>query len=151
MLGMTNSQHYWPAFCEATGLLDIRDDPQYATQESRSSNAAKLVTIIKHVFLTKSYEQWVDILSRNKLIWSPVKTPIEVTHDEQAIANDFFGEWDHPTYGTIKMLNNPIKLSKTRSANRLKAPDLGEHTAEILKELGYSSEQIAQMKQDGDV
>ena len=49
------------------------------------------------------------------------------------------------------MLNNPIKLSKTRSANRLKAPDLGEHTAEILKELGYSSEQIAQMKQDGDV
>jgi crotonobetainyl-CoA:carnitine CoA-transferase CaiB-like acyl-CoA transferase len=151
MLGMTNSQHYWPAFCEATGLLDIRDDPQYATQESRSSNAAKLVTIIKHVFLTKSYEQWVDILSRNKLIWSPVKTPIEVTQDEQAIANDFFGEWDHPTYGTIKMLNNPIKLSKTRSANRLKAPDLGEHTAEILKELGYSSEQIAQMKQDGDV
>ena len=81
MLGMTNSQHYWPAFCEATGLLDIRDDPQYATQESRSSNAAKLVTIIKHVFLTKSYEQWVDILSRNKLIWSPVKTPIEVTRD----------------------------------------------------------------------
>lgn len=151
MLGMTTSQPYWPAFCEALGLQALIDDPLYATADARAQNSATLIQIIQNTFLSQSYNHWVDVLSQNKLIWAPVKTPLEVTQDEQAVANNFFGEWDHPTYGKIKMLNNPIKLSKTAAKNRCKAPDLGEHTAEILSELGYSSEDIEKMKSDGDI
>lgn len=148
MLGMTNSQHYWPSFCTAIERQDLEENPAFATQETRSDNAADLVSIIERVFLTKTYEQWMDILSRNRLIWSPVKTPIEVTEDEQAIANEFYSEWDHPTCGKIKLLNNPIKLSKSPAMNRCRAPELSEHTEEILEELGYSSADIKQMREN---
>jgi formyl-CoA transferase len=149
MLGMTNSQHYWPAFCQAIEHPELENDPRFATQEERSVHAAELVTILEEIFLKKTYEQWMDILSRNKLVWSPVKTPLEVTADEQAIANDFFGDWDHPTYGPIKLLNNPIKLSRTPAENRCKAPDLGEHTDQILAGLGYSQEKIDELRAGG--
>ena len=151
MLGMTTSQPYWPSFCEVLGLQALIDNPLYATPDTRAENSAELIKIIQNVFLAQTYDYWVDVLSRNKLIWAPVKTPLEVTQDEQANANDFFGEWNHPTYGKIRMLNNPIKLSKTEAKNRSKAPDLGEHTAEILTSLGYSPETIEKMKTAGDI
>ncbi len=151
MLGMTTSQPYWPSFCQALGLQKLENDPLYATPDARAENAAELIKIIQNEFVSRSYDYWVDVLSKNKLIWAPVKTPLEVTQDEQAVANDFFGDWDHPTYGKVRMLNNPIKLSKTEARNRSKAPDLGEHTLEILKELGYSQEMIDKMKSDGDI
>ncbi len=149
MLGMTNSQHYWPAFCKAIDRLDLVENDKFATQEQRSENAAELVAVIEKIFLARSYDKWQEILSSNKLVWSPVKTPLEVTQDEQAIANEFFTDWDHPTYGKIKMLNNPIKLSKTPAENRSKAPDLGEHTDQILKELGYCQSDIKDMRGKG--
>jgi len=149
MLGMTNSQHYWPAFCQAIEHPELENDPRFATQEERSGHAAELVAILEGIFLRKTYGQWMDILSRNKLVWSPVKTPLEVVSDEQAIANDFYGDWDHPTYGPIKLLNNPIKLSRTPAENRCKAPDLGEHTDQILADLGYSQEKIDELRAGG--
>ena len=149
MLGMTNSQHYWPGFCGAIGKAEFEEDDRFATQEARSDNAAELVSIIEEIFLTRSYQEWQEILSSNKLIWAPVKTPLEVTSDEQALANDFFCDWDHPTYGKIRMLNNPIKLSRSPAVNRMKAPDLGEHTDQILQELGYSTTDIEKMRSDG--
>ena len=151
MLGMTNSQHYWPAFCVAIGREELQDDRRFATQEARSENSSELVAIIEEIFVTKTYSQWIDILNSNKLIWSPVKTPLEVTQDEQAIANDYFADWDHPTYGKIRMINNPIKLSKAPAENRCKAPDLGEHTDQVLENLGFSADDIARLKENGIV
>ncbi len=151
MLGMTNSQHYWPTFCEAIDRHDLVENDKFATQESRSQNAVELIDIIEKCFKTQTYKQWMDILGRKKLVWSPVKTPLEVTQDKQAIANEFFTDWDHPTYGNIKMLNNPIKLSKTIAENLCKAPELGEHTDQILEELGYSQADINIMRENGTI
>ncbi|NNF47935.1 MAG: CoA transferase [Desulfofustis sp.] len=149
MLGMTTSQPYWPNFCQAIEGSELTDDPKYATPEARAENASELVDIIEGIFRTKTYAQWRDILSLNKLIWAPLQTPLEVTQDEQAIANDFFCEWDHPEYGSIKLLNNPIKLSRTPASNICKAPDLGEHTDQILTGLGFTSEKIEELRNSG--
>jgi crotonobetainyl-CoA:carnitine CoA-transferase CaiB-like acyl-CoA transferase len=151
MLGMTNAQHYWPTFCKAIERPELENDPKYATFDERNDNAESLVKIIEDIFLTKTYEELIEILSKNKLIWSPVRTPLEVTKDEQAIANDFFVEWDHPVYGKMKVLNNPIKLSETPACIESKAPELGEHTESILEKLGYSQEQISELKKGGTV
>ena len=149
MLGMTNAQHYWPGFCKAIERLDLENNPKFATFEARAQHAGELVAIIEAIFRTKTYAEWIAILSANRLVWSPVKTPLEVTQDEQALANDFFVEWDHPRYGKIKVLNNPIKLSKTPAGIKSRAPDLGEHTDEIMKGLGYSEAEVAKMKKTG--
>ena len=151
MLGMTNAQHYWPSFCRAIERADLENALRFATLEERARNSAELVTIIEGIFRTKTYAEWIEILSANKLIWSPVKTPLEVAQDEQAQANEFFVEWDHPKYGRIKVINNPIKLSKTPAEIRMKAPDLGEHTDRIMKESGYSETEIAEMKKAGTI
>ena len=151
MLGMTNAQHYWPAFCKAIERPELEKDPKFATFDARMRHAGELVSIIESIFRTKTYAEWIAILQANDLVWSPVRTPLEVTQDEQALANDFFLEWDHPQYGKIKVLNNPIKLSKTPAQNRMKAPELGEHTTPILKELGFSEAEIAKMREAGTV
>ncbi len=151
MLGMTNSQHYWPSFCTAIERDELIEDPRFADQEARSENAAELVSLLEEVFLSKTYAQWGDILSQNKLIWAALQTPLEATRDEQALANDYFVDWDHPTYGQIRLLNNPIKLSGTPAENTCKAPELGEHTEQILEELGYDQTMIATLKAAGIV
>ena len=149
MLGMTTSQPYWPNFCKAIERADLSDAPRYATPEARAEHAGELVDIIENVFRMKTYQEWKEILSLNKLIWAPLQTPLEVTQDEQAIANDYFCDWDHPDYGSIKLLNNPIKLSRTPAENVCKAPDLGEHTEQILEGLGYEPKRIEELRESG--
>jgi crotonobetainyl-CoA:carnitine CoA-transferase CaiB-like acyl-CoA transferase len=151
MLGMTNAQHYWPGFCKAIERIDLENDPKFATLAARAQHAGELVAIIESIFRAKTYAEWIAILSSNRLVWSPVKTPLEVTQDEQALANDFFVEWDHPRYGKIKALNNPIKLSKTPAEIKMRAPDLGEHTDQIMKGLGYSEAEITKMRERGTI
>ena len=151
MLGMTNAQLYWPAFCQTIGHPELENDPRYATFEGRAKNTEELVDIIEKIFRNKTYAEWIEILSKTKLIWGPVMTPLEVARDEQARANDIFVEFDHPRHGPVRMVNNPIKLSKTPAEFKSRAPDLGEHTDRILKDLGYSEEEISGFRKGGIV
>jgi crotonobetainyl-CoA:carnitine CoA-transferase CaiB-like acyl-CoA transferase len=151
MLGMTNSQPYWSAFCRTIGNPELEDDPRFADFEARAKNAEELVDIIENIFRGKTYADWVEILSETNLIWAPVLTPLEVTKEEQAWANDIFVEVDHPRHGPVRLLNNPIKLSKTPAEFRSRAPDFGEHTDQIMRELGYSEEDIASMRKAGTI
>ena len=151
MLGMTNAQHYWPNFCKTIRRPDLENDPKYATIKAREQNASDLVKIIEEIFAGKTVLEWVEILSATNLIWSVASTPLEVTKDRQAIENEFFVDWDHPLYGKIKVLNNPIKLSVTKAQVYSKAPGLGEHTDGILKDLGFSATEIENLKSLGAV
>jgi len=107
--------------------------------------------MIGDIFAGKTASEWVEILSATNLIWSVAATPLEVTKDRQAIENGFLVDWDHPVYGKIKVLNNPIKLSLTEAQVQSKAPDLGEHTDEIMKDLGFSATEIENLKNLGGV
>ena len=110
--------------------------------------------MLKNLFydiVGRTFAQLKEILSANNLIWSPASTPLEITQDPQAIDNEFFVDWDHPRYGKIKILNNPIKLSETVAEQRSAAPELGEHMEEIMNGLGYPEEDIKKLAAGGAV
>jgi crotonobetainyl-CoA:carnitine CoA-transferase CaiB-like acyl-CoA transferase len=151
MLGMTNAQTYWPEFCRAVGRPELEHDPRFIDFDARQKHSEELVGIIEDIFMTQTYADWLAHLRKYKLVWSPVVTPLEVTRDEQAISNDFFVEHDLPKHGKIKVLNNPIKLSKTPAGIKSRAPELSEHTDELLAKLGYLPEEVRRMKEAGIV
>lgn len=139
---------YWPKVCEALDLVHLANDPKFATIEARSVNCRELVTIFDEQFATRPRDEWLDILNRAGCICTPVQTPTEVPNDPQALANNYFVYYDHPVHGRTKAVGFPWDFSHTPASCRRPAPDLGEHSEEILMEVGYTTDQIGSMKRN---
>jgi crotonobetainyl-CoA:carnitine CoA-transferase CaiB-like acyl-CoA transferase len=140
---------YWPKVCEALGLSDLEQDPRFATIEARSENARELITLFDERFATRSRDEWIEILSRHGCICTPIQTPLEVAQDPQAIANDYFAYVDHPVHGRTKIVGFPWDFSDTPASFRREAPELGQHTREVLLEIGYSVNEIEEFNGNG--
>jgi CoA:oxalate CoA-transferase len=139
---------YWPKLCRALGIEDLRDDPRFNSIEARGRNAKELVAVLDGRFASKPREEWMKILKQESCIFTPVQAPLEVTNDPQAMANDYFIEVDHPEWGKLKVAGFPWDFSETPASWQRRAPHLGEHTDEILEELGYSGEEILAMRNE---
>lgn len=145
-LGMAQADLYWTRFCRAIGRPDLEHDPRFNSYEPRTLNHATLFDILEGIFPCKTLAEWTDILTEAGLPWAPVQSLPEVTRDPQARANGFFESYDHPTYGRVEVVANPIKLSRTPATNRRPAPEFGQHTEEVLLEHGYTWEDIEAFK-----
>jgi len=148
-LAINQPDLYWSRFCRGLGREDLEQDPRFASFASRLENHRQLFTIVEETFLSRTLDEWKVRLTQAGLPWAPIQTLPEVTADPQARANDFFVAYDHPLYGRIKIVANPAKLSKTPATVRLPAPELGQHTEEILLEHNYTWEDIARFKESG--
>ena len=137
---------YWPNVCKALGIEDLEQDPKYNSIKARGQNAEELVGILDKKFAEQDRDEWMKILKEEGCIFTPVQTPTEVTNDPQAIANNYFIHFDHPDWGKTKMAGFPWDFSDTPASCRRKAPGFGEHTSEILSELGYAESEIASLK-----
>ena len=146
---MGQSDLYWSKFCQAIDRGDLEQDPRFESFEAREKNVSILVHIFDEAFLTKTLDEWKPRLMERGLIFGYNQNYREIIADPQARANDFFVPFDHPTYGRIEVVANPIKLSETPAAIRMPAPELGQHTEEVLLEYGYTWEDIAQFKEQG--
>ena len=140
---------YWPAICKALGIEGLQDDPRFNSIEARGKNAREFVTVLDERFATKTRDEWTAILQQEGCIFTPIQTPLEVSNDPQAFANDYFIDVQHPAWGKIKMTGFPWDFSETPASWRREAPGFGQHTEEILSELGYAKEAITDLKQEG--
>ena len=115
------------------------------------ANSAELVSLLDDVFASATVEEWEGRLRRNDCIFSRVQTPLEVTTDPQALANGFFTEIDHPIGGEMALVSTPVSFRQDPATIRAPAPEIGQHTEEILLELGYDWDGIAGLKEDGAI
>ena len=148
-LCMLQSDLFWPRFCHVLGLGHLKDDARFESLQKREENCETLITIISEIFFSKTLAEWEEILQKNELFYSPVQTVTEVVNDPQATENDFFIELDHPSGRRIKLLASPVLFNGVRPPIRLTAPELGQHTEEVLLELGYTWDDIVSFKDSG--
>ncbi|UCB43875.1 MAG: CoA transferase [Dehalococcoidales bacterium] len=148
-LGVSQPDLYWSRFCRAIGREDLEHNPRFATFDLRIENHIALNQILEEVFQDRILDEWKAPLNEAGLPWSPVQNLPETTADPQARANDFYVAYDHPTYGHIEGVANPIQLSKITVGVTRPAPELGQHTEEVLLEHNYTWEDIERFKQQG--
>jgi len=141
---------YWPNVCKALGIEELEHDPKFNSINARGANAEELIGIIDEKIATKTMAEWMEIFKREGVIHTPVQTATEVTNDPQALANNYFVWFDHPVFGKTKMTGWAWDFSDTPCSIRREAPEFGQHTEEILLEMGYNWDDIIQLK-DADV
>jgi len=150
-LAMMQSERFWPDFCKAIGHPELQNDGRFNSDEKRELNNELLIAIINEVFARKTLREWIDILDRHGLVSSKAQTVSEITDDPQAIANDFFVKLDHPNEGEIRLVASPVKFSDTEATVKGPAPEVGQHTEEILLEAGYTWDDITRLKDEGAI
>jgi len=137
----------WSKFCEAIDREDLENDPRFTSPEPSPDESIAMFDILEKIFLSKTLEEWKPCLNGIGANWSHAQNLVEVVNDPQARANDFFVPLQHPVFGEIEIVANPAKLGKTPATARRYAPEVGEDTEEILSEIGYTPEQIEELKE----
>jgi CoA:oxalate CoA-transferase len=140
---------YWPGFCEATGQSALLKDPRFEDDAGRRRNCRELIELFDEVFATKRRDEWLEILGAKGLMFCPVQDLREVFKDPQALINNYVVDFEHPTYGPLKIPGYPVHFSAARAGTQTKAPALGEHTDLIMRRIGYSEGEIRTLKAEG--
>jgi len=149
ILVMPQSDRWWPQFCQAMEHPEWENDPRFDSHMNRIKNTLELIPMVDEIMASKTATEWEEIIDRYNLVGATIQTPLEVVKDSQAWENDFFTEIQHPNGVTVKMLQTPIQFSKTPGRIRSCAPELGQHTEEILLELDYEWSEIIELKANG--
>jgi crotonobetainyl-CoA:carnitine CoA-transferase CaiB-like acyl-CoA transferase len=144
-LAMLQPDPSWPDFCRAIGRTELENDPRFNSMAARTQNSETLISIIDDVLRSKTMAEWEVLFRQNKVIYGRIQTPNEVVKDPQALANGFFGEVDSSA-GRIKLVTSPVEFSENPASLRTGAPEIGQHTEEILLDLGYSWNDIGRFK-----
>lgn len=135
--------------CDALGVPAWKSDPRYATNSLRVQHRDTLVPAIAAITKQKTPDEWIEIFKGRPFPFAKVNDVQSTLQNEHVIARDMVVTVDHPTCGPIKMVNTPVKYSETQPSIRSPPPMLGQHTDEVIAGLGYSAEQIDELKKVG--
>ncbi len=142
---------FWGRLCTALGRPEMADDSRFSTFEGLMEHATTLVGQFDEIFATKTRAEWGRILDANDVIWAPVQDLMEVLDDPQVRANSYLTTLEHPTHGPYETLDTPIRFRRSEVRARGPAPEVGQHTEEVLLENGYTWEEITGLRDRGAI
>ena len=143
------SERQWPRFCDAVGLPDLAADPRFGTNGDRVERRDELVPLIAARLATATSADWLERLEAAEVPAGPVLDVLEAFATPQAVAINARVPMTHPILGPVDQVRSPFDFAATPASIRTPPPLLGEHSIEILLELGYDDRSIAAMRSSG--
>ncbi|MBT3552628.1 MAG: CoA transferase [Rhodospirillaceae bacterium] len=141
----------WDKFCAAMDLGPLEHDPDYATPHARRDNRVRLNEIITEKTIQKSTNQWIALLNDARVPCGPINKMDEVFADEQVKHLNVAQVMHSPVRGDVEIVGQPVHLTRTPSRIAEPTPEMGQHTQNILEEIGLSEDEIEQLKTTGVV
>ena len=148
ILGCANDG-LWRRFCPAIGLPALTEDVRFITNTDRVEHRDDLASILSEHFRTKTKSEWVDMIAEAGVPCGPINSVDDVINDPQVEARGMIVPLNHPRVPDMKAPGSPIRLADMPASVRRPPADLGEHTQEVLCELGYSQQEIVRLKNEG--
>ncbi|HOO59803.1 MAG TPA: CoA transferase [Candidatus Mcinerneyibacteriales bacterium] len=142
------SEKQWKDFCRMLHKEEWAEDPRFHINKDRVKNREILIPLIQEEMMLKTREEWLDLMEEFAVPGGPINEVDEVFADPQVLHREMLVKMPHPTAGEVKLVGSPIKMSETPVSYEMAPPLLGQHTEEILKELGYSASEIQALQED---
>ena len=149
-LMMLQSDRYWSEFCECVGRPDLITDERFADGGARFANREECVREIDQLFASKPYAEWKQLLAGLSGAWAPVQMANELVDDPMVAANGYLARVDRDDGKSYDLVANPVQMDEM-SDRLLPAPEHGQHTEEILLELGLDWDAIIAHKEAGSI
>jgi crotonobetainyl-CoA:carnitine CoA-transferase CaiB-like acyl-CoA transferase len=150
ILVLLQADRYWPDLCAHLERPDLLDDPRFRDGAARYEHRRECIEVLRELFRTRTYEEWRERLQTLEGVWAPLQTPLEVHDDPQAVANGYLEAITTGSGETFVLPANPVQFDETPAAVG-GAPEHGEHTDEVLLELGLTYDEILEHKVAGAV
>jgi crotonobetainyl-CoA:carnitine CoA-transferase CaiB-like acyl-CoA transferase len=128
-------------------MPELATDPRFESFFVRRLHLEELYALLEPVFEGRTTAEWLDILEAVDTVCAPVATYADVARDPQVLENEYIVEVDNHLLGRIPMVTHAVQLSETPARVAASAPELGQHTEEVLLELGYTWEQIGALRE----
>ena len=144
-LGATGDKR-WRAFCELLGATEWLDDPRFTTNGGRHANRYELATLIEAKLEAHTSAEWENILNEHGIPCGPIYRLDQALDHPQVRHRQMVVEREHPTMGIVRLLGLPVKLSETPGDIHRTPPLLGQHTDEVLHEIGISDDELATLR-----
>jgi crotonobetainyl-CoA:carnitine CoA-transferase CaiB-like acyl-CoA transferase len=136
----------WKKFIRIMGIESgVGKDEKFRTNALRTKNRAELIPLLQKIFDGQAASAWLEQLAAAQIPAAPINTAEEAVNDAQTLARNMIVQLEHPALGIARSIGNPIKFSETPVSYRLPPPLLGQHTSEVLRDLGYSEEEARKM------
>ena len=149
-LVMLQTDRFWPKLVTAFGKPGLADDPRFADHAARMKNTKEAVAELAALFAARSYDEAVQLLNSTGGAWAPVQRPIDVLSDPQIMANGYVKDLTDANGTPFKLVPAPLQFNG-ESGTPTRAPGHGEHTDELLGELGLDMDKIIELKISGAV
>src|ERR1700744_1431160 len=138
---MLQTDKFWPKLVTAFGKPELIDDPRFPDHAARMNNNREAVAELQALFASKTYDEVTEILNSTSGAWAPAQRPIDVLSDPQIVANEYVKELKDANGNSFKLVPAPLQFNG-ESGTPTHAPAHGEHTDELLGELGLDLDQI---------